>query len=71
MLSEDESDDGGEELAYREAWSSSRWGVSVDPNADATPLAGRAAQLKQAGNAAFAAGAMLFQKWILGFVIDF
>lgn len=52
----DAGSDVGEEMSYREAWSSKLSGGGTSPVAQAPALAGRAAELKQAGNAAFAAG---------------
>ena len=49
--------DAGEEITYREAWTSRASGAQkVSPAADAAPLTGQAADLKAAGNDAFAAG---------------
>ena len=54
--SDDGGDDGGEELTYREAWSSSAAANAAPPTAGAAALTGCTAELKQAGNDAFAAG---------------
>ena len=51
-----ESDE-GDEISYREAWTSrASGGQKASPAADAAPLTGQVADLKAAGNDAFAAG---------------
>lgn len=57
----DASSDAGEEVSYREAWSSKLSGSGTSPVAQAPALTGRAAELKQAGNAAFAAGQIILR----------
>lgn len=53
--------DDAEEMSYREAWSSRASGCQKSsPVAGAAALTGRAADLKQAGNDAFATGKVVF-----------